>query len=181
MILPFASQSPRLSAGAYVSSSAAVIGDAHIGENASVWFGAVIRADAGRITVGEGSNIQDNCTLHCSEGFPVTVGAYVSVGHNAVLHGCTVGDGSLIGMNATILDGAVIGKGCLVGAGALVTEGKVFPDYSVILGAPAKAVKTLDEQAAARMRENALNYSRLAGEYRRQEIAAFSGIPENNV
>ncbi|HIT34471.1 MAG TPA: gamma carbonic anhydrase family protein [Candidatus Faecousia intestinigallinarum] len=165
MLIPYHSISPELSSGVYIAPNATVIGNAHLGEHASVWFGAVVRADEGRITVGSYSNIQDNCTAHCSAEHPLTLGSCVTVGHNAMLHGCTVGDNCLIGMNATILDGAKIGSGCVVGAGALITEGKVFPDNSLILGVPAKAVKPIDEKTVDMIRQNALYYSRLAQEY----------------
>ncbi len=149
---------PDIAASAYIADSAAVIGKVTIGADASVWFNVTIRGDNERITVGAGSNVQEGAAMHTDMGYPLTIGAGVTVGHQAMLHGCTVGDGSLIGIQAIILNGAVIGKGCLVGAGALVTEGKVFPDNSLIVGAPARAIRLLDEQAQANLRLNASTY-----------------------
>ena len=122
----------------FIAEGARVIGDVTLGNNSSVWFNAVLRGDDDRIEVGEGSNIQDNCVLHCDKGNPTIVGKNVSVGHLALLHGCTVGDNSLIGMHATVMNGAVIGKNCVIGAGALVTGGTVIPDNSVAVGSPAR-------------------------------------------
>ena len=133
----------------WVAETAAVVGRVRLRADASVWFGAVLRGDQEWIELGERSQIQDNCTLHTDPGFPLTIGKDCVVGHNVVLHGCTIGDESLIGMSAIILNGARIGANCLVGAGALITEGKEFPDNSVILGAPAKLVRESDEKVKA--------------------------------
>lgn len=165
MIKEFNKVMPQTEKSAFIADNSMVIGDAFLAENTSVWFGAVVRADSEKITIGENSNIQDNCTIHCSKGFPVKIGSNVTVGHNAVVHGCTIGDNTLIGMNATILNGAVIGKNCVVGAGALVTENKVFPDNSLIIGVPAKAVKSIDRAAEQSISENARHYVFLAEEY----------------
>ncbi|GLK80677.1 gamma carbonic anhydrase family protein [Methylopila turkensis] len=127
----------------FVAENAIVVGDVALGEDASVWFSAVLRGDNERITIGARSNVQDGCILHTDPGFPLDIGPDCTLGHGAVVHGCTIGAGSLVGMGATILNGAKIGKSCLVGANALVTEGKEFPDFSLIVGSPAKAVKTL--------------------------------------
>ncbi|WP_128112738.1 gamma carbonic anhydrase family protein [Polynucleobacter necessarius] len=134
---------PQLAEGAWVAESAEVIGKVELHKNASVWPKVVIRGDNDLIQIGEGSNVQDTSILHTDPGFPLKIGKDVTVGHQVMLHGCTIGDGSLIGIGAVILNGAKIGKNCLVGAGALVTEGKEFPDGSMILGTPAKAVKEL--------------------------------------
>lgn len=142
----------------YIAPGARVIGDVHLSPMASIWFNAVLRGDNEPIVIGPGSNIQDNCVCHVDPGFPLTIGEDVTVGHSAVLHGCTIGDGSLIGMGAMVLNGAVIGKGCLIGAKALVTEGKVIPDGSMVLGAPGKVVRMLDEEAVARLRLSAESY-----------------------
>ena len=144
---------PRLPAdgAAWVAPSAELIGDVRLGAGASVWFGAVIRADNTPIEIGAGSNVQDGAVLHSDPGQPLVVGEGVTIGHRAILHGCTVEAGALIGMGAIILNGAVIGAGSLVGAGALVTEGKSFPPGSLIVGAPARAVRLLDEAARARL------------------------------
>ena len=142
----------------WVAPDAHVIGRVRLGADVGVWFGAVLRGDGEPLEVGERSNIQEGSMLHADPGFPLTVGPDVTVGHHAILHGCTVGAGALIGMGATVLNGARIGAGCIVGANALVTEGKEFPDNSLIVGAPAKAVRTLDGAAAEKLRASALHY-----------------------
>lgn len=149
---------PRVADSAWVADSAQVIGDVELGPDASVWFGVVIRGDTDTIRIGRGTNIQDASVLHADKGMPLTIGDHVTVGHKAMLHGCTVGEGSLIGIGAVVLNGAKIGKGCLVGAGALVTEGKEFPDGSMIIGSPAKAVKELTEQQRQGLMFSALHY-----------------------
>lgn len=149
---------PRMAASTWVADSAQVMGNVELGEDASVWFGVVIRGDTDCIRIGRGSNIQDASVLHADVGKPLTVGANVTVGHKVMLHGCTIGDGSLIGIGAVVLNGAKIGKGCIVGAGALVTEGKEFPDGSMIIGSPAKAVRELTEQQQAGLQLSALHY-----------------------
>ncbi|MBB6123538.1 gamma carbonic anhydrase family protein [Sphingobium subterraneum] len=156
---------------AWVAPSADVMGDVRLGSEASVWFGVVIRADNTPITIGTRSNVQDNAVLHSDPGVPLTLGEGVTVGHKAILHGCTIGDNTLIGMGATILNGAVIPENCLVGAGALVTEGKTFPPGSLIVGVPAKAIRELDEAALAGLRASAASYvaksKQFAGSLRR--------------
>ena len=142
----------------WVAESATVAGRVKLGEDVGVWFGAVIRGDNEWITIGARTNIQDNCTLHSDPGSPLTIGEGCTLGHGAIVHGCTVGDNSLIGMGATVLNRARIGKNCIVGANALVTEGKEFPDNSLIVGAPARVVRTLDEDAAERQRGSAGRY-----------------------
>ena len=149
---------PRLAAGAWVADSAQVIGRVALGEGASVWFGAVLRGDNEWITLGARSNVQDGSVLHTDIGTPLTLGDDVTVGHQAMLHGCTIGDGSLVGIQAVVLNGARVGRGCLVGAGALVTEGKEFPDNSLIIGSPAKVVRTLDDAAVAKLKVSAQHY-----------------------
>jgi len=157
---------PRLASTAWVADSAQVIGRVELADKASVWFGAVLRGDNEWISIGEGSNIQEGCVLHTDLGFPLKVGAGVTVGHQVTLHGCTVGEGSLIGIQAVVLNGAVIGKNCLVGAGALVTEGASFPDNSLILGTPAKVVRTLSPEQIARLQLGAAHYVHNAERYR---------------
>ncbi|GAB3412748.1 gamma carbonic anhydrase family protein [Massilia agilis] len=149
---------PEIDASAFVAESANLIGKVTVEANASVWFGVTVRGDNERITIGENSNIQEGTVMHTDMGFPLTVGKNVTVGHQAMLHGCTIGDGALIGIQAVVLNGAKIGKGCLVGAGAVVTEGKEFPDNSLILGAPAKVVRTLTEEDLQRLSSNAAHY-----------------------
>jgi carbonic anhydrase/acetyltransferase-like protein (isoleucine patch superfamily) len=149
---------PQLAPGAYVADNAQVIGRVVMGENASIWFGVVARGDSDTLTIGRNSNIQDLSMLHADAGVPLTIGENVTVGHQVVLHGCTVGDNSLIGIGAVVLNNARIGRNSIVGAGSVVTEGKEFPDNSLIIGSPAKVVRTLDEAAAARLRQNADHY-----------------------
>jgi carbonic anhydrase/acetyltransferase-like protein (isoleucine patch superfamily) len=142
----------------WVAPDAHVIGRVRLGADVGIWFGAVLRGDGEPLEVGERTNIQEGAMLHADPGFPLTIGPDVTVGHHAILHGCTVGAGALIGMGATLLNGARIGAGCIVGANALVTEGKAFPDNSLVVGAPAKAVRTLDAAAAEKLRASALHY-----------------------
>lgn len=149
---------PQVHATAWVADSAEVMGRVHIGADASVWFGCVLRGDADMLHVGEGSNIQDGCVLHADPGMPLQLGRRVTVGHRAMLHGCTVGDESLIGIGAVVLNGARIGRHCLVGAGALVTEGKVFADGSMILGSPARVVRQLTPEQIEGLRHSAQHY-----------------------
>jgi carbonic anhydrase/acetyltransferase-like protein (isoleucine patch superfamily) len=153
---------PVLGADAWVAPGAMVIGDARLADQSSVWFGAVIRADNTPIIVGARSNIQENAMLHSDPGVPLTIGADCTIGHHAILHGCTVGDGTLIGMGAIILNRAVIGEGCIVGAGALITEGKIFPPRSLIVGSPARAVRTVDDDAITSMKASVETYCQKA-------------------
>ncbi len=142
----------------WAAPSAALIGNVVLHRNASVWWGAVLRGDNEPITIGEGSNVQDNAVLHTDMGSPLTLGRDVTVGHQAMLHGCMVGDGSLIGIGAVVLNGAVIGRGCLIGAKALIPEGKVIPDGSLVVGAPGKVLRDLGETAQAGLRAGAAHY-----------------------
>jgi carbonic anhydrase/acetyltransferase-like protein (isoleucine patch superfamily) len=149
---------PEIAASSFVADTATVIGKVSLHDNTSVWFGATLRGDNERITIGENSNVQEGTVMHTDMGYPLTVGRNVTIGHQAMLHGCTIGDGSLVGIQAVILNGAKIGNGCLVGAGALVTEGKEFPDHSLIIGAPAKAVRQLTAEEVAALQGSADNY-----------------------
>lgn len=151
--------------GQFIAPGAAVIGDVVMHENASVWFNCVLRADGDRIEIGAGSNIQDGSVLHVDPGFPLTIGKRVTVGHNAMLHGCTVGDGTLVGINAVVLNGAKIGRGCLIGANALVTEGMEIPDGSMVLGSPAKVKRHLSEEQQLLLMHNADHYVGNAARY----------------
>ena len=149
---------PSLADSVYVADAATVIGNATLCEDVSVWSSAVIRADNDSIFIGAGTNIQEGAVLHADPDFPLKVGKKVTIGHQAMLHGCTIEDGALIGIQAVVLNGAVIGKNCLVGAGALVTEGKVFPDNSLILGSPAKVVREVSEDQLRIMQRDTLDY-----------------------
>jgi carbonic anhydrase/acetyltransferase-like protein (isoleucine patch superfamily) len=160
-------KTPQVHESAFVADSAQVMGDVVLAQDSSVWFGAVIRGDTEIITVGEGTNIQDGSVLHADVGFPLTLGARVTVGHQVMLHGCTVGEESLIGIGAVVLNGAKIGKHCLVGARSLVTEGKEFPDGSMILGSPAKVVRQLTPEQIEGLRRSAEHYVDNARRYRR--------------
>ncbi|MCD2176781.1 gamma carbonic anhydrase family protein [Rhizobium sp. C1] len=144
----------------WVAPGAHVIGKVELAEDVGIWFGATLRGDNEIIAIGKGSNIQENTVIHTDPGFPVHIGQNCTIGHSAVIHGCTIGDNSLIGMGATVLNGAKIGNNCLVGANALVTEGKQFPDNSLIVGAPARAIRTLEADDAARLGLSAQNYVR---------------------
>ena len=149
---------PDIHPDTWVAPDANVIGKVTIGQGASVWFGTTLRGDNERITVGIGSNIQENCVLHTDMGYPLIIGENCTIGHKAMLHGCIIGDGTLIGMGATILNGSKIGAGCLIGAGALITEGKTIPDGSLVIGAPGRVVRSLDADARARLLHSASGY-----------------------
>lgn len=167
MIDSFLGRSPVLGTGVYVADSAAVVGDVTLEDGASVWFGASLRGDVHWIRIGEGSNVQDNATVHVSRGtHPCDIGARVTVGHNAVVHGCTIEDDGLVGMGAIVLDGAVVGAGSLIGAGSLVTGGTQIPPRSLVLGSPARVTRPLTDEEVERNRANAAHYVRMARMYR---------------
>lgn len=149
---------PDLHPDTWVAPDANLIGKVTLAQGASVWFGATLRGDNERITVGAGSNVQENCVLHTDMGYPLTIGENCTIGHKAMLHGCTIGDGTLIGMGATILNGARIGAGCLIGAGALIAEGKEIPAGSLVMGAPGRVVRELDAAARAKLLKSAAAY-----------------------
>lgn len=159
MIWELDGEAPEVDPTAWIAPSAQVIGKVRLGAGASVWFGAVLRGDNEWIEVGQGSNVQENAVLHTDWGFPLTVGAGCTIGHKAMLHGCTLGDRVLVGMAATILNGAVLGDESLVGAGALITEGKRFEPRSLLMGAPARVVRALDDEAAERLGRSAETYA----------------------
>ncbi|HET7794512.1 MAG TPA: gamma carbonic anhydrase family protein [Rhizobacter sp.] len=159
-------ESPDIDDTAWVADSAQVMGAVTLAENASVWFGAVLRGDTERISIGKNTNVQDGTVVHADHGYPVTLAENVTVGHQVMLHGCTIGEGSLVGIGAVVLNGARIGKHCLVGAGALVTEGKEFPDGSMIIGSPAKVVKTLTPEQIEGLKRSALHYVENARRFR---------------
>lgn len=149
---------PEIHEDTWIAPDANLIGQVVVEAGASVWFGATIRADHEIIRIGAGTNVQENTVMHIDAGFPLTIGAGCTIGHKVMLHGCTIGENSLIGMGATVLNGAKIGKNCLIGACALITEGKEIPDGSLVMGAPGKVVRQLDDQAIARLKASALNY-----------------------
>ena len=159
-------KTPQIADSAWVADNAEVMGDVRLGENVSIWFNTTLRGDNDPITIGDGSNIQDGSVLHTDEGVPLTIGRNVTVGHMVMLHGCSIGDESLIGCGAIVLNGAKIGRNCLVGAGALVTEGKEFPDGSMILGSPAKVVRQLTPEQIEGLRYSAQHYIDNAKRYK---------------
>jgi carbonic anhydrase/acetyltransferase-like protein (isoleucine patch superfamily) len=159
---------PNIAATAFVWDNATVVGLVTLEDGVSIWSNATLRGDNEPIVVGAGSNVQEGCVLHTDPGFPLTIGRNVTIGHQAMLHGCTVDDGSLIGIQAVVLNRARIGRNCLVGAGAVVTEGKQIPDNSLVLGAPAKVVRPLTEEEIARMHANAANYVQRGQQFKQQ-------------
>ncbi|MEJ6398256.1 gamma carbonic anhydrase family protein [Yoonia sp. 208BN28-4] len=173
MLYALADKSPVVDDAAWIAPGCHLIGDVTVMARASVWFGTTIRGDNENITVGEGSNVQENCVLHTDMGFPLVIGTDCTIGHKAMLHGCTIGDNSLIGMGATVLNGAVIGKNCLIGAGALITEGKVIPDGSLVMGAPGKVVRELDDAAINGLTLSAKHYQDNAARFAR-DLKALS-------
>ena len=161
MIFKYLDKTPEFAVpfNGWVADSAQVIGDVYLGHQANVWFGAVIRGDNDRIHIGDYSNVQENSVIHTDAGIKVTIGDYVTIGHLAMLHGCEIGDNSLIGIGAVVLNNVKIGKNCLIGAKALITEGQVIPDNSLVMGAPAKVVKTLKDEQVAMLKMSALHYA----------------------
>lgn len=159
--------SPKIDPNTFIAKEATIIGEAILESGVSIWPGAVIRADNAPINIGENSNVQDGSVLHVDEGTPLNIGANVTIGHQVMLHGCTIQDGSLIGIQAIVLNNAIIGKNCLVGAGSLVTEGKEFPDGSLILGSPAKVVRMLTDEEIANLAESAKHYTEKGADYRK--------------
>lgn len=166
MIWTLDNVAPRIGRDVWVAPDANVIGDVVLEDGANVWFGAQLRGDTETVVVGRGSNVQENCVLHTDTGFPLTIGADCTIGHKAMLHGCTIGDGSLIGMSATVLNGARIGMGCLIGAGTLIPEGKVIPDGSLVFGNPWRIVRVLDEAAREKLKRSAAHYRANAARFR---------------
>lgn len=158
MLYQLGKLSPTIHESCFVAPNASVIGNVELHENASIWFNVVVRADLALVKVGENSNIQDGSILHVDKGFPITIAKNVTIGHKVMLHGCSIDEGSLIGMNAVVLNGAQIGKNCLIGANALVTENMVVPDGSLVLGSPAKVIKQLDDNAKNMLAEGASHY-----------------------
>lgn len=166
MIYSLDGLAPEISESAWIAPDANLVGKITVADEASVWFGCTLRGDNERITVGQGSNVQENCVLHTDMGFPLEIGRNCTIGHKAMLHGCTIGEQSLVGMGATVLNGARIGRNCLIGACALVTEGKEIPDNSLVMGAPGKVIRTLDEDAIRGLLASALRYQENARRFR---------------
>jgi gamma-carbonic anhydrase len=166
MLKPYKGKTPKLGAGVFIEESAQVIGDVEIGVDSSVWFNAVVRGDVHHIRIGDRTNVQDNCTLHVTKDtYPLIIGSDITIGHNVILHGCTVKDRCLIGMGSIILDNAEIGEDCIVGAGALVTEGMKVPPGSLVLGIPAKVVRAVKPEEKARILRSAQNYIEYSRNY----------------
>lgn len=165
-LLAFGDLRPCVDPTAWVAGSAELVGDVTLHADSSVWYQAVLRAELAPITLGEGSNLQDGCVVHTDEDFPTSIGARVSVGHRAVLHGCTIGDGALVGMGAVVLNGAVVGEECLIAAGAVVPEGMVVPPRTLVAGVPAKVLRELDDASLERVRANSVVYVELARQHR---------------
>ena len=159
---------PQVGADSFVADNATLVGEVTLGSRCSIWFNAVLRGDIEAITIGDETNIQDGGVLHTDEGFPLQLGHRVTVGHKAMLHGCSIADGSLVGINAVILNGAQIGKDCLIGANALVTEGKIFPDRSLVMGSPGRIVRSLTDAEVTLLHESAQHYVRNGERYLRE-------------
>ena len=166
MIKTYGSKVPQIDDSVYLAEHTAIIGDVVLKPNVSIWFGTVIRGDKDTITIQEGTNIQDNCTLHTDPNHLLTIGKHVTVGHNVVLHGATIQDEVLIGMGAIILNGAIIGKHSIIGAGTLIKEHQVIPENSLVVGCPGKIIKTVSEEQIKEIKENAIHYQELAKEYK---------------
>jgi len=166
MIGNFKNLRPKIHESCFIAPTADVIGDVTVGENSSIWHRTVLRGDVNKIVVGANTNIQDGSIVHVADDYPTIIGDNVTIGHGAIVHGCTVKDGAFIGMGAIILDGAVIGEGALIGAGALVTEGKEIPPYSLAVGVPAKVVKKLSQEYIEMAQDRAVKYAKLANEYK---------------
>lgn len=158
-------KSPQLDPTVWIAPNATVIGDVRLAANVSIWWSAVLRGDNDPITIGAGTNIQDGSILHTDDGIPITLGSHITVGHMVMLHGCSVGDGTLVGIKSVVLNGAVIGKHCLIGANTLIPEGKVIPDRSVVMGSPGKVVRELTDEQLARIARNAPHYVQNAQRY----------------
>ncbi len=174
MIYALGEHRPVIDPDSWIAPDANLIGKVIIDAGASIWFGATLRGDNEEIRIGKGSNVQENCVLHTDMGFPLSIGPNCTIGHKAVVHGCVIGEGSLIGMGATLLNGCRIGKGCLIGAGALVTEGKEIPDGSLVMGAPGKVVRVLDADVQQRLVQSALGYQANMRRFR-AGLVALSG------
>lgn len=176
-ILPYRGVWPRIARSAFIAPNAVIVGDVEIGEEASIWFGVVIRGDTAPVKIGARSNVQDNTVIHSDEGAPTTIGDDVSVGHAVIVHGAIIGNGSLIGMGATLLNRATVGADCIIAAGALLPEGKMTPDGQLAMGSPAKPVRAVNDTERQRMREGVAHYLAFAHEYRAAIAAAARREP----
>lgn len=165
MIISYKSYKPSIDSSAYIAENCTVVGRCFIGVNCSIWYNAVLRADVNEIVVGRGTNIQDGCVVHCDEDYKTVIGENVTVGHKAIIHGCTVGNNCIVGMGSTILDGAVIGNNVIIGANSLVTSGKTIPDGVLAMGSPAKVVRELKPEEIEEIRKSAEGYIRLSKEH----------------
>jgi carbonic anhydrase/acetyltransferase-like protein (isoleucine patch superfamily) len=165
MLIGYRGSNPRINKKAFVAEGVVITGDFSLGEYSSLWYGTIARADVDKIAIGSRTNIQDGCIIHCSGGFPTIIGDCVSVGHRALLHGCTIADNCLIGMGSIIMDGAVIGGHSIIGAGSLITPGRKIPPYSVVMGSPGKVVRRTSDKEADEIKKRALAYVGLAKEY----------------
>lgn len=165
MIRNYLEFKPVISEESFIAETAVIIGRCEIKKNANIWYGAVLRGDVNTITIGENSNVQDNTVVHCDGGYPTVIGDNVTIGHAAIIHGCEISDNTLIGMGATILNGAKIGSNVIVAAGALVTGGKVIPDNSLVVGSPAKVIRTLTDEEVASLESSASHYVKISKEY----------------
>lgn len=165
MIRDFKDLKPQIGRNSWISETALIIGDVKIGDNVGVWFGAVLRGDVAPIVIGDNTNIQDNVVIHSEVGYPTKIGNGVTIGHNSIIHGCEIGDDTLIGMGAIILNGAKIGKNCIIGAGSVITEGKVIENNSLVLGVPGRVVRKVTEEEIKRIKENAKAYIALKESY----------------
>ena len=166
MIIKYEDQLPTIDESCFVAESSSVIGKVSLGESSSVWYGTVLRGDVNTITIGQRTNVQDNATVHVANGFPTTIGDDVTIGHNAIVHGCTVGNRVLIGMGAIVLDGAIIEDDVIIGAGALIPPGKVIPSKSLVVGSPGKVVRTLNDEALESLLESAKIYVKEASKHK---------------
>ena len=172
-VFKFNADTPQIDNSAWIAHDANVIGNVEVCKKASVWFGATLRGDNEKILVGDGSNIQENCVLHTDHGFPLEIGENCTIGHSVILHGCIIADNTLIGMGSTILNGARIGKGCLIGAGSLITENKIIPDGSLVMGAPGKIIRELDDEAKLNLIGSAAHYQERAAEFNKNLTKIF--------
>lgn len=160
---------PQIHQNSFTAPGAVILGDVTVSEDCSIWYNATVRANRESISIGTGSNIQDNAVVHVDAGYPVKIGEYVTIGHGAIIHGCSIGDNTLIGMGAILLNGAQIGKNCIIGAGALVTQNMIIPDNSMVIGSPAKVIRQITPDEAASNRRNACAYIKESAEQQRAE------------